>query len=123
MPANAGDTGLIPGLGRFPGEGNGNPLQYSCLGNLTDRGAWRARVHGVSVQSDMTLWLNNNSNILLRVENYRKFTMLIILYYKHEFLTHFQIQESTFYNIFWKGKFYQHHSFSLLWVLICQREK
>ena len=55
MPANAGDTGLIPGLGRFPGEGNGNPLQYSCLGNLTDRGAWRARVHGVSVQSDMTL--------------------------------------------------------------------
>ena len=39
-PANAGDTGSIPGLGRYCGEGNGNPLQYSCLGNLMDRGAW-----------------------------------------------------------------------------------
>ena len=38
-PANAGDAGLIPGSGRFPGEGNGNPLQYSCLGNAIDRGA------------------------------------------------------------------------------------
>ena len=37
---NAGDLGLIPGSGRFPGEGNGNPLQYSCLENPTDRGAW-----------------------------------------------------------------------------------
>ena len=37
---NAGDPGLIPGLGRSPGEGNGNPLQYSCLGNPMDRGAW-----------------------------------------------------------------------------------
>ena len=44
---NAGDAGSIPGSGRSPGEGNGNPLQYSCLGNLTDRGAWRATVHGV----------------------------------------------------------------------------
>ena len=43
---NAGDPGLIPGLGRSPGEGNGNPLQYSCLGNLMDRGAWRATVMG-----------------------------------------------------------------------------
>ena len=39
---NAGDVGLIPGLGRSCGEGNGNPLQYSCLGNPMDRGAWRA---------------------------------------------------------------------------------
>ena len=38
LPANAGDTGLIPGSGRSPGEGNGNPLQYSCLGNPMDRG-------------------------------------------------------------------------------------
>ena len=43
---NAGDVGSIPGLGRSPGEGNGNPLQYSCLGNLMDRGAWQAMVHG-----------------------------------------------------------------------------
>ena len=39
-PANAGDLGSIPGLGRSPGEGHGNPLQYSCLENPTDRGAW-----------------------------------------------------------------------------------
>ena len=50
MPANArdtGDMGLIPGSGRSLGEGNGNPLQYSYLGNAVDRGAWRATVHGV----------------------------------------------------------------------------
>jgi hypothetical protein len=45
---NAGDLGLIPGLGRSPGEGNGNPPQYSCLGNPMDRGAWRAIAHGVT---------------------------------------------------------------------------
>ena len=43
---NAGDLGLIPGLGRSPGEGNGNPLQYSCLENSMDRGAWWATVLG-----------------------------------------------------------------------------
>ena len=50
-PANSGDTGYvssIPGSGRSPGKGNGNPLQYSCLGNSVDRGAWRATVHGVT---------------------------------------------------------------------------
>ena len=47
-PANAGDVGLTPGLGRSPGVGNGNPLQYSCLGNPMDRGAWWATVHGVA---------------------------------------------------------------------------
>ena len=49
-PAKAGDArdkGLIPGSGRSPGEGNGNPLQYSCLENPMDRGAWWATVHGV----------------------------------------------------------------------------
>ena len=45
---NAGDLGLIPGSGRSPGEGNGNPLQYSCLENPMDRGAWWAAVHGVA---------------------------------------------------------------------------
>ena len=45
---NAGDLGLIPGLGRFSGEGNGNPFQYSCLENPMDRGAWKAAVHGVA---------------------------------------------------------------------------
>ena len=46
LPANAGDMGLIPGLQRFPGEGNGNSLQYSCLGNPMDREDWRATFHG-----------------------------------------------------------------------------
>ena len=45
---NAGDPGLIPGLGRSPGEGNGNPLWYSCLENSMDRRAWQAIVHGVT---------------------------------------------------------------------------
>ena len=45
---SAGHPGLIPGSGRSPGEGNGNPLQYSCLENPTDRGAWQATVHGVT---------------------------------------------------------------------------
>ena len=55
--SNAGDTGnsgLISGLGRYPGEGNGNSLQYSCLGNLMDRGAWWAIVHEVTKESDMS---------------------------------------------------------------------
>ena len=53
-PANAGDMGSIPKLGRSPGEGNGNPLQYSYLENSMDRGAWKATVHGVAKESDMT---------------------------------------------------------------------
>ena len=51
---NAGDPGLIPGLGRSPEEGNGNPLWDSCLGNPMDRGTWRAIVHGVTKESDTT---------------------------------------------------------------------
>ena len=46
--SNVGDLGSIPGSGRYPGEGNGNPLQYSCPENPMDRGAWYARVHGVA---------------------------------------------------------------------------
>ena len=45
---NAGGLGLIPGSGRSPGEGNGYPLQYSCLENSMDRGAWRVTIHGVT---------------------------------------------------------------------------
>ena len=52
-PAN-GDVGSIPGVGRFPGEGNGKPLQYSGLGNPMDRGAWQATVHRVTKETDKT---------------------------------------------------------------------
>jgi len=51
---NMGDPGLIPELGRSPGEGNGNPLQFSCLENPIGRGAWWATVHGISKESDTT---------------------------------------------------------------------
>ena len=56
---SAGDLGLMPGLGRSPGDGNGNPLQYSCLENPVDGGAWQATLHGVAKSrtrlSDFTL--------------------------------------------------------------------
>ena len=52
LPAKAGDMDSIPGSGRSPGEGNGNPLQYSCLENSVDRGAEQATVHGVAERHD-----------------------------------------------------------------------
>ena len=61
-PANAGDrdAGLIPGVGRFPGVENGNPLQYSCEENSTQRGTWWTRIHGITknqtVMSTCTTW-------------------------------------------------------------------
>ena len=60
--ANAGDLGLIPGLGRPPGEENGNPIQYSCLGNPTDRGAWWPTIHGgrQKVRHDLATKHSNN---------------------------------------------------------------
>ena len=54
LPANAENMSLIPGPGRSPREGNGNPFRYSCLGSPMDRGAWRATVPGVAKESDMT---------------------------------------------------------------------
>ena len=65
---NAGDLGLIPGSGRSPGEGNGNPLQYSCLENPMDGGAWWATVHGVTKNrtrlSDFTFTFSSLSPVL-----------------------------------------------------------
>ena len=66
LPANAGDVrdlGSSPGMGRSPGEGNGNPLQYSCLENPMDRGAWRATVHGVT-KSQTRLSVHTHANEL-----------------------------------------------------------
>ena len=60
LPAKAGVTSLIPGSGRSPGEGNGNPLQYPFLGTSRHKGAWQAITHGVTEESDMTQQLNNN---------------------------------------------------------------
>ena len=60
LPANARDIGLIPGLGRSPGERNGNPLQYSCLENPMGRGDWRATAH--RVMKSLTEFRNNNND-------------------------------------------------------------
>ena len=54
LSAKAGDAGLIPRLGRSPGEGNNNPLQYSGLGHPKDRGDWQAAFYGITKESDMT---------------------------------------------------------------------
>ena len=54
LPANAGDACSIPGSGRSPGKGNGNPLHYSCLGSPMDRGAWWATVHEFAEELDVT---------------------------------------------------------------------
>ena len=59
--ANAGDSGVTPGSGRSPAEGNGNPPQYSCLGNFMDRGAWQTTVHGVAEELDTSERLNSNN--------------------------------------------------------------
>ena len=61
---NAGDPGSIPGSGRSPGEGNGNPLQYSCLENLMDGGAWWATVHGVAKSRTGLKQLSKSSSSL-----------------------------------------------------------
>ena len=68
-PANAvdaGDMALIPGLGRSPGEANGNPFLYSCLGNTMERGAWWAVAHGVTKELDITWQLNSNKKSFLK---------------------------------------------------------
>ena len=76
LPANAGDTGLIPRSGRSPGGGNGNLLQYSCLKNPMDRGAWRATVHrftksqtGLSKQADTTRGRSRNRTRYRNTDN------------------------------------------------------
>ena len=69
--ANAGDvrdSGLIPGSGRSPGEGNGNPLQYYCLENPMDRGAWRATVDRVTKSRTWLKWLNTHARWQLRCQ-------------------------------------------------------
>ena len=63
-PASVGDTGSIPGSERSPGEGNGNLLQYSCLGNPMDRGAWWATVHEVTKESNTTYRLKQQLLVL-----------------------------------------------------------
>ena len=66
---NAGASSSIPGSGRSAGEGKGSPLQYSCLGNPMDRGAWQDTVYGVAKESDLTYQLNDDSIMNYRADN------------------------------------------------------
>ena len=67
-PASAGESGSIPGLGKSPGEGNGTPLQYSCLGNPMDRGAWRATAHGIAKSRTQLRTRISHQNVLIYTE-------------------------------------------------------
>jgi len=67
LPANTRDLGLIPGSGRSTGEENGNPLQYSCLGNPMDRGAWQVTVYGVAKELNTMDRLNNNDSNMINM--------------------------------------------------------
>ena len=69
FPCQAGDVSLIPGLGRSPGEENGNPLQCSCLGNPMDRGVWQTTVHGVAKKSDRDLANKHQQNLITFLAN------------------------------------------------------
>ena len=80
-PANVGDAGSIPGLGRSLGEGKGNPLQYSRLGNPMDRGAWQATDHSVAKESDKTEQLNNNNVLILEPYIYICVYVYIYIYF------------------------------------------
>ena len=79
--ANAGDatdSGLIPGLGRSPGEGNGNPLQYSCLENSMDRGPWQAIVHGAAKSGTRLKRLSMHTHQLISHNRIKPFQSYIL---------------------------------------------
>ena len=84
-PASTGDMSSIPGLERSPGEGNGSPLLYCCLGNPMDTGAWQATVHGATKESDTTEQLNNNWTHMILFTGFAKdlkFTKLLTQFLK-----------------------------------------
>ena len=84
VQCSAGDLGLIPGLGRSPGEGNGDPLQYSCLENSTDRGAWWAIVHWVAKS-----WTQLSDLYLHYPEINKKEPILFFLLFYYYYYIHF----------------------------------
>ena len=115
---NAGDLSLIPGLGKSPGEGNGNPLQYSCLDNSMDRGAWWATVYGVAKRQT---WLSDKQWTQWTDFHLSWHTLCSIPIIKTQFscsflgLTnlipkirniHFRVDKRKFYHLSLKSSFY-----------------
>ena len=92
---HAGDLCLNPGSGRSPGEGNGSPLQCSCLENSMDRGAWQVAVHSVTKELDMTQRLNNNNSNLYFTRMGVVSTPIYLLFNGLYFLEQFQVHSKT----------------------------
>ena len=89
LPANAGDVSSIPGLGRSAGVGNADPLQYSCLGNPTDRGAWQVTVHGTT-----NSWTQHTHTHTLHVDLQWRYSLnLASLFSSHSYLFSTQYQQ------------------------------
>ena len=78
LPINAGALGSIPGSRKSPGEGNGNQLQYSCLGNPMDREAWRPKVHGGLRESDRTERLSTHTWCIVQLKCYFEFMIEVL---------------------------------------------
>ena len=91
LPANAGDLSSIPGSGRSPGEGDGNPLQCSCLGNPMDRGAWQAAVHEAAKSQKQLSTRNLNSSVPGTSTGDNEALRILILYYRFDALQEFFI--------------------------------
>ena len=117
---NAGDLGLIPGSGRSPGEGNGNPLQYSCLENPMDGGAWWATVHGVAKsrtqQSDFTFTLCRSllPNQVLAPTSEDK--VLNIGFPRKSLVSR---SKSHFFFFFQKKSIFHKEKYNCIWLSIC----
>ena len=110
------DSVSITALGKFPGEGNGNPLQYSCLENPMDLGAWQATIHGVAKEPDMTEQLNNNNSSRKTLTNNMNFKYIVRLTQNTKlFPGHFQPHESRA-SCCWWG-LVLHHALSISFSL------
>ena len=77
LPANTGDAGLIPGSGRSPGGGNGNLVQYSCLKNPMDGGAWRAAVQRVTKSRTQIMPIDNQHKLLLLLSHFSRVRLCV----------------------------------------------
>ena len=113
QPVNSGDTGSIPGSRRSPGVRNGNPLQYSCLENSTNRGAWWARVHGVS-KSWTWLSTSMHTHTHLSLVNIMKYTCILTIDIIYNILSILILVYSL-----GKYKYIYYYSYNTLCVCVC----